>query len=431
MIENQSINLYKVKMTKVHYSILAICFLMNMCDGMDVMVISYTANAIIKEWHITPANFGLVFSAGLIGMAVGAMFLASLADIFGRKPLIVITACCMGAGIFLTGYVSSLQQLIAFRFISGLFIGSMLACSSAMAAEYATEKTKNFWISAVMSGYPVGAVLSGLAANNLIANYGWRAMYFFAGITTLLTIPFVLFLLKESLEFLFKKQPAKALQKANSILAAMKLALITTLPQKESNTKKTTVTSLFSSDKKTVTLILWAAFFLSFATLYFLTSWIPKLASIAGLSDKLSIYSGILFNLGAFAGIITQGYLSAKLGLRKVICWFLLSTAFLMVLFGVFTGSFLLILFCLIGFSIQGGFIGLYAVAARIYATEIRSTGIGWAIGFGRLGAVIGPLIGGLLISSGTSTSLSFIAFALLVIVAGIITLFIKSPEVS
>jgi MFS family permease len=233
------------------------------------------------------------------------------------------------------------------------------------------------------------------------------------------------------LEFLFKKQPAKALQKANSILAAMKLALITTLPQKESNTKKTTVTSLFSSDKKTVTLILWAAFFLSFATLYFLTSWIPKLASIAGLSDKLSIYSGILFNLGAFAGIITQGYLSAKLGLRKVICWFLLSTAFLMVLFGVFTGSFLLILFCLIGFSIQGGFIGLYAVAARIYPTEIRSTGIGWAIGFGRLGAVIGPLIGGLLISGGTSTSLSFIAFALLVIVAGIITLFIKSPEVS
>jgi MFS transporter, AAHS family, 4-hydroxybenzoate transporter len=416
MIETQAVHLYKIKMTKVHYSILAICFLMNMCDGMDVMVISYTANAIIKEWYITPASFGFVFSAGLMGMAVGAMFLASLADIFGRKPLIVITACCMGAGIFLTGYVSSLQQLIVFRFISGLFIGCMLACSSAMAAEYATDKTKNFWISAVMSGYPVGAVLSGLAANNLIANYGWRAMYFFAGIVTLLTIPFVFFLLKESLDFLFKKQPANALQKANSILIDMQLAPATILPQKEISINKTAVTSLFSSDKKSVTLILWAAFFLSFA---------------AGLSDKLSIYSGIFFNLGAFIGIITQGYLSAKFGLRKVIFYFLLSTAILMMLFGAFTGSFLLLLFCLIGFGIQGGFIGLYAVAARIYPTEIRSTGIGWAIGFGRLGAIIGPVIGGFLISNGTSISLSFIAFALLVIVAGIITLFIKSPEVS
>jgi MFS transporter, AAHS family, 4-hydroxybenzoate transporter len=430
-MENQAIHLYKTKMTKVHYSILAICFLMNMCDGMDVMVISYTANSIIKEWHVAPENFGFVFSAGLIGMAAGAMFLASLADIFGRKPLIIISACCMGAGIFFTGYINSLEQLIAFRFISGLFIGCMLACSSAMAAEYATEKTKNFWISVVMSGYPVGAVLSGLAANNLIANYGWRAMYFFAGIATLLTIPFVFFLLKESLEFLFKKQPANALQKANGILAAMKLVPVTVLPEKEINTNKTAVTSLFSSDKKRVTLILWSAFFLSFAALYFLTSWIPKLASIAGLSDKLSIYSGIFFNLGAFIGIITQGYLSAKFGLRKVICWFLLSTALLMMLFGAFTGSFLLILFCLIGFGIQGGFIGLYAVAARIYPTEIRSTGIGWAIGFGRLGAILGPFIGGFLISSGTSLSLSFIAFAILVIVAGIITLFIKSPEVS
>jgi MFS transporter, AAHS family, 4-hydroxybenzoate transporter len=430
-MENQAIHLYKTKMTKVHYSILAICFLMNMCDGMDVMVISYTANSIIKEWHVAPENFGFVFSAGLIGMAAGAMFLASLADIFGRKPLIIISACCMGAGIFLTGYVSSLQQLIAFRFISGLFIGCMLACSSAMAAEYATEKTKNFWISVVMSGYPVGAVLSGLAANSLIANYGWRAMYFFAGIATLLTIPFVFFLLKESLDFLFKKQPANALQKANNILIAMKLSPIAMLQQKEINTSKTTVLSLFSSDKKSVTIILWSAFFLSFAALYFLTSWIPKLASIAGLSDKLSIYSGIFFNLGAFIGIITQGYLSAKFSLRKVICFFLLSTALLMMLFGVFSGAFLLILFCLIGFGIQGGFIGLYAAAARIYPTEIRSTGIGWAIGIGRLGAIIGPFIGGFLISSGTSTSVSFIAFAVLVIVAGIITLFIKSPEVS
>ena len=131
-------------------------------------------------------------------------------------------------------------------------------------------------------------------------------------------------------------------------------------------------------------------------------------------------------------GIITQGYLSAKFGLRKVICFFLLATALLMVLFGLFTGTALtLILFGFIGFGVQGGFIGLYSVAARIYSTEIRSTGIGWAIGFGRLGAIIGPFVGGILISSGWSVSLNFIAFAVPLVLAGMATLFIKAPDLT
>jgi len=229
-----------------------------------------------------------------------------------------------------------------------------------------------------------------------------------------------------------KAQPKNTLQKANKILAAMKLELLKELPAKEIKKAKTTVVTLFAGSIKNSTILLWAAFLLCFAALYFLTSWIPKLASNAGLSASLSIYAGIFFNLGAFIGIITQGYLSAKFGLRKVICYFLAGTAILMALFGFFTGPFMtLILFCLIGFGIQGGFIGLYAVAARIYPTEIRSTGIGWAIGFGRLGAILGPFIGGLLISSGVSLHFNFISFAIPVAVAGIVTLFIKSPNVS
>jgi len=195
---------------------------------------------------------------------------------------------------------------------------------------------------------------------------------------------------------------------------------------------KTNVTMLFTADQKSATIFTWTAFLMCFAALYFLTSWIPKLASITGLSTSLSIYAGILFNLGAFLGILTQGYLSAAFGLRKVICFFLLSTAMLMIFFGLFTGTALtLIFFGLIGFGIQGGFIGLYSVAARIYSTEIRSTGIGWAIGFGRLGAIIGPFVGGLLISSGWSVSLNFVAFALPLVVAGVVTLFIKSSDLS
>ncbi|MCH6236378.1 MFS transporter [Cognataquiflexum rubidum] len=423
---------YKSKLTSTHYGVILICFLMNMCDGMNVMVISYTANSITSSWNINPSGFGIVFSVGLLGMALGAMLLAPKADVIGRKPMILLCALWMGLGSFVTAYALSLEQLIFLRFFTGIGIGSMLACTSTLASEYAPQRTKNFWVSFVMSGYPVGAVLSGLVATQLIAHQGWPSMYIFSGIVTLLTIPLGFFFLKESIDFLLKKQPTQALQKINSILLSMKLKSISTLPSIDQNQAKTNVTMLFNADLKSATILTWTAFLMCFAALYFLTSWIPKLAFITGLSNSLSIYAGILFNLGAFVGILTQGYLSAKFGLRKVICFFLLATALLMMLFGFFTGTALtLIFFGLIGFGIQGGFIGLYSVAARIYSTEVRSTGIGWAIGFGRLGAIIGPFVGGLLISSGWSVDLNFIAFALPLVVAGVVTLFIKSSELS
>lgn len=432
MFENPTFHAYKLKMTKVHYTVLAICFVMNMCDGMNVMVIAYTANAIGKEWAINAADFGLVFSTGLLGMALGAMLLASKADIFGRKFMITICAVLMGSGVFITAFVESLSQLIILRLYTGIGIGSMLACTSTITAEYVPEKSKNFWVSFVMAGYPIGAVLSGLVATKIITNNSWQTMYCFAGAATLLTIPFIIFFLRESIEFLLTAQPINALQKVNTILAAMNLELLAKLPPKKIKNGNTTVTALFSRSTKGPTILLWLAFLQCFAGLYFLTSWIPKLASNAGLSITLSIYAGVFFNLGAFIGIITQGYLSAIFGLRKVICYFLASTALLMVLFSFFTGPTLtLILFCLIGFGMQGGFIGLYSVAARIYTTEIRGTGIGWAIGFGRLGAIIGPFIGGLIISSGASLHINFISFAIPVAMAGVVTLFIKSRHVT
>lgn len=278
-----------------------------------------------------------------------------------------------------------------------------------------------------MAGYPAGAVLSGLTANYIITQYGWKAFFFSTGVITLLTTPFTFLFLNESLDFLLKKQPVNALVKINRILKSMNKKVLSVLPTKEIKYSKSSVIVLFNHEKIKSTIVLWLSFFLSFAALYFLTSWIPKIAAISGMSASLAIYAGILFNMGALFGIIFQGYLSAKFGLKNIICYFLLGTAVLMILFGfVKDPFFLLLLFCLIGFGIQGGFIGLYAVAAKLYETEIRSTGIGWAIGFGRLGAIIGPFLGGILISQGISISLNFTFFAIPVFIAAVATLFIQ-----
>ena len=420
------------RLTTVQLATILVCFLMNVLDGMDVMVISYTAPDIAKEWGIIPTNLGLVFSVGLLGMAVGAMFLAAQADRIGRRRMILLSAGLMGGCVLATVYVESVAMLALARFVSGVGIGSMLASTATLTAEYAPARTKDFWVSFVMSGYPIGAVLSGIAAARIIPDYGWRAMFSMAGVVTLFTWPIIYFFLAESLDFLLKAQPKGALTQANELLRKMGREALTELPPLQTTVTKAAVNELFSGNRRTATVLLWIALFMAFATLYFLTMWIPKLATNAGLPMSLAIYAGTVFNLGAFFGIVTQGYLSARLGLQQVIRGFLVVTAMLMMAFGFVTGSaWVLVLFGLIGFGIQGGFVGMYSLAAKLYPTRVRATGVGWAVGAGRIGAVAGPLVGGLLIGAGWSMSANFILFAIPALIAGFITLRIQISDPS
>lgn len=420
------------RLSKLQLINILICFLMNMLDGTDVMVISYTAPSIAKLWSVSPEALGVVFSSGLVGMTFGAILLAPYADKIGRKAMMLISAVLMGSTIYATSFSGSVNMLMVCRFVSGMGIGAMLASTAALTAEYTPSKTKDFWVSLVISGYPVGAVLSGLVAARIIPEYGWQSMFRFAGITSLIAVPLIYFFLTESLAFYLKQQPALALRKANKILLRLGAEQITHLPEKATVKQTVSIQAVLNKTYKASTIQLWIALFLAFATLYFLTNWIPKLASNAGLSVELSIYTGTVFNGGAFIGIVTQGYFSSRFGLKKTIGWFLILTAVLMAVFKIFIGSdVLLLVFGLLGFGIQGGFVGLYAVAARMYPTEFRTTGVGWAIGIGRLGGIIGPIAGGLLIGIGLSMAANFLWFAIPTALAGVITMRISSGEIS
>ncbi|WP_211322918.1 MFS transporter [Arenibacter echinorum] len=203
---------------------------MNILDGMDVLVISYCAPAIAKSWRVSPEVLGAVFSAGLAGMAIGALMLAPYDDSIGRKKMIVLSAFLMGISMFLTGYTESVLQLIVLCFISGLGIGSMLASTAALTAEYTPNGSKDFWVSLVIGGYPVGAVMAGYVAAYVIPTYGWQLMFKLAGLASLVTLPLIYFFLSESIEFYFKKQPKGALKKVNQILknATAAISCITT-----------------------------------------------------------------------------------------------------------------------------------------------------------------------------------------------------------
>lgn len=417
----------------LQYATIFVCFLMNVLDGTDVLVISYCAPAIAKAWGTGPEALGIVFSSGLAGMMLGSILLAPFADQIGRKRMILLSALIMGLGMYLTAYCESIYQLGILRFISGIGIGSMLASTAALAAEYTPDKTRDFWVSLVIAGYPTGAVLSGFVAAEVVPNSGWEHMFKLAGLGSILTLPLIWFFLSESIEFYLKRQPAHALDKVNSILSKMSQATLAELPPRPARSAAIPIGDLLGSQYRKPTLQLWTALFLAFATLYFLTSWIPKLATNTGMSLSLAIYAGTVFNAGAMIGVISQGYFSSRFGLKKTIATYLILNAVLLIIFNLFIGSDILLLFVfgLIGFTIQGGFVGLYAVAARMYPTEFRTMGVGWAIGAGRTGGVIGPAVGGVLVGMGLSMTTNFIIFAVPIFLAGIVSLIISSDKVS
>ena len=433
MLQYFSKGVDQIKMTKVQYLSIAICFLMNILDGMDVLVVSYCAPAIAQDLSLGPKTLGVVFSSGLIGMAIGAIFLAPFADKFGRKKLILISAFIMGLSVLLTAFSENIFQLIFMRLLSGLGIGCMLATTATLTSENVLNNSKDFWVSLVISGYPVGAVLSGYIAAAVIPLYGWESMFILSGLLTILTIPLTYFFLTESPQFYLKKQPNGALEKVNKIFVKMNFEALESLPKVDlSVINKSRVSQLFTDKYKISTLQLWAALFFAFGCLYFLISWIPKLATDAGLSIELAIYAGSIFNVGAFFGIVLQGYFSSKIGLKKTISIFLLLTFLLMASFKVFIGTdVLLLIYFLLGFSLQGGFVGLYAVAARLYPTEFKTTGVGWAIGMGRIGGILAPLIGGLFISLGLSLSANFFIFSIPALLASILTYFMPSGDIT
>jgi AAHS family 4-hydroxybenzoate transporter-like MFS transporter len=409
---------------------LILCFMLNMLDGADVLVVSFVAPVLTAEWQVTDAVFGLVFSAGLAGMTLGALFLAPYADVFGRRTLIIASTLIIGSGMLASAFAETLLQLAALRFWTGLGIGAMLASVTSLASEFAPDRYKSFAVTTATAGYPAGATLAGLAGGQIIPAFGWEGMFLVMGAASLILLPVLLGGLPESVEFLLARQPRNALLRANKLLRAQRQLEHLQLPPVTIGVRSAPAMSqLVSLQFRRQTLLLWGAFFASFFTLYFLTSWIPRIAIAAGYPLATAINGSATFNAGAFLGLLALGWFAARIDLARLIGLFFGLAAFAMLGFGiwhapepVFYAGLLLI-----GFLVQGGFGGLYAIAARIYPAAMKTTGVGWGIGIGRLGAVAGPAVGGIVIAANFTLLSSFAIFAAPMLLAGLLVLALNS----
>ncbi|MCA8238201.1 MFS transporter [Burkholderia cenocepacia] len=394
------------------------CVVLNMLDGFDVLAIAFAAPHLAAEWKLSGKEIGLLLSAGLAGMGFGSVLIAPLADRVGRRRIILLCLTVISTGMLACAATHGTLQLAVARAYTGLGIGGMLASLTVISGEYASNKWRSAAIGMQSAGYAIGATVGGVIAGYLLSTWGWRSVFAFGGILTLLAIPMVLALLPESLDFLLVRRPDNALQKINHILARMKRAPIDALPAATSLDTADAAsnwTAVLRAPLARRTIALWIAFFLVMGSFYFAVSWTPKLLVQAGLSASQGVTGGVLLNLGGIAGASLFSLLSTRFGLRNLLTATLLLGGVLMVVFGANTGSLGIgmTVAVFLGAVINACVAGMYALSPTPYPAEIRTTGIGLAVGIGRLGAILSPMTVGALLDDGWSVPHLYFAFLL------------------
>ncbi len=395
----------KNSMSWLQIGVVALCFLLNFNDGIDVLLVSFTGSEIMKEFGLTNAELGYIFSSGLGGMTAGCFILAPLGDRIGRRKIFLISLLLISLGMLLVNFSTHYGLLLVCRAITGLGIGGILPNLATVAAEFSTDKTRDFNVGIVQGGWPLGAILTGFVSAWIVPLYGWRFAYLSAGLFSLGMLVAVYVVLPESPDFL---------NRTNRL------------------TQKSSWRDLFVPEFRQSTIQLWLATFFGFITLYTVLSWVPILAKQSGMPFELATYIGTAMNLGAFSGVFVMGLLIGRLGIKRVILVYVMLAFVLLNLYGNLDQDFVL-KFALtfgIGFFVQGGFNTMYPASTRIYPSEIRSTGVGLAMGMGRFGAILGPSLFGLLADSGASISTRFIVFSLPIVVAGVLINQIKTLDI-
>ena len=391
-------------MSWLQIGVVSLCFLLNFNDGIDVLLVSFTGAEIMKEFGLSNAELGYIFSAGLGGMTAGCFLLAPLGDQIGRRKVFLISLLLISTGMLLAYFSSNYTLLLVCRALTGLGIGGILPNLATVASEFSTDKTRDFNVGIVQGGWPLGAILTGFVSAWIVPLYGWRFAYLSAGLFSFLMLIAVFFVLPESPAYLNREFLVK---------------------------KKSAWRDLFVPEFRQSTIYLWLATFFGFITLYTVLSWVPILAKQTGMPFELATYIGTAMNLGAFSGVFVMGILIGRIGIKRVIMIYVLLAFVLLNLYGNLDQDFLL-KFALtfgIGFFVQGGFNSMYPASTRIYPSEIRSTGVGLAMGMGLFGADLATSLFGFMADAGASISMRFVLFSLPIVLAAVFINRIKSPN--
>jgi AAHS family 4-hydroxybenzoate transporter-like MFS transporter len=369
---------------------LCISFVLVMIDGYDLFMVSFLAPLIAKDLHLDLVSIGSVFAAGLGGSMAGGLLLGSMADRIGRRPMMLVSLALAGVATLLCSHAHSFRAFAGLRFLTGFALGGLLAAIVPLLAEHFTLEKRSAAVTRMFIGYPLGAVVGG-AITAVLISHGWRILFLGAGVVTLLLLPIGLLLRETS-------YPADS-------------------PGHEPHRRlrKWSFIDLFTEGRFWVTVIASLAIFCLLLVTYLLNSWTPLIAARSGFGPETAVWCGVLLNLGGVIGALTSTSLVARFGVFKVVTVMVASGSIAVGLLGYLYGSVgaLYSGLAVVGLLVIGGQQNSPAISVRLYPQRMRSAGVGWQFAAGRFGSILGPMMGGRLLSANVSVQLLFVLVAI------------------
>lgn len=420
------------KFTPFHMNVLFWCMLVIIFDGYDLVIYGVAMKGLVAQWGLSAKEAGFLGSVALFGMMIGAMALGSLADRYGRKKMIALCLVLFSLFTFLCGFAQNPTQFAIMRFIAGVGIGGAMPNLVAMMAEYSPKRMRSTMVSLMFSGYAIGGMLSAGLGIMIVPNMGWEWM-FYLGIIPLFLLPLIWKFLPESLGFLMRQGKEAEVRKIlPKVAPELNITAEDQLVREEVVVKKSVVPvgQLFAEHRGVSTLAFWVSFFCCLLMTYALSTWLPKFMEQAGYELKAGLSFLFAMNIGAMIGAIGGGWLADKFNIKAVLVAFLLLGSAAFVCLGYKAPvPVLYVLVTIAGATTIGTQIVLYSYVAIFYPLKIRSTGIGWASGVGRIGAIVGPILGGWLVAMQLPHSTNFMVFAIPAIIATVAVLFIAKGK--
>lgn len=430
--------LHESRLTRVQVGILVFGFFAYLLEGYDILVISFAAPSIVEEWNVPLEQLGIVFSAGLLGITLGSMFIGGLADVYGRRILVSCALVVSGVATSAAVVVSDITQLMIVRFIAGLAIGALVVSLPSLVSEFSPRRHRTLILSILFSASSLGSVFGGFISASVIESIGWRQLFFIAGMATAGLGLIAYLFVPETIPFIARRSPESAVERVNKVLRYLGHKPIDGLPPADVGDVRepASLRSLFKTGRVWTTILMWVAFFFGYAAVYFIVSWVPLIIRELGGSHEQAIQGGVLVALGGMVSTLIIGLLGRWWSLSGVVTLAFCLAAGFVVVFAMTMegfGSTAMVLSWLllfgIGMTLMGGFANLYTVVLTVYPPQIRNTGLGWCSGIGRAGAVASPAVAGYLIAMGVSLSTVFLCFAVPVIIAAICVGFVRMKE--
>ncbi len=396
-------------LSRLQYLVIILCGLVVLLDGLDTQVIGYLGPALSAEWNIPRAQLGPVFSASQVGLVAGLLVIGAISDRIGRRLSIIVSVVLFGFFTLLTAFAQGVTDLMVYRLLAGIGLGGAMPNALALTGEYCPKRLRATLVIIMFCGFSLGSIVGGVIAATLLDSLGWHAVFLIGAILPMLLLPVLIVKLPESLQFLLLASRSRAprvrralgiLQKINPQLAGSVELQVQLEP-----VAKVPVTDLFSAGRTRGTLMLWVVFFMNLMVFYFLQSWLPTLFADTGLSQQSAVLMSTLISVGGIVAGIVSGPLMDRYNAYKVMALLYLGGSLLVAAIGVAGPAALAWVTFGAGFCVSGGQKSINALAVIFYPTQVRSTGVGWALGIGRFGSILGPVLAGGLLSWGWTTA--------------------------